>query len=83
MDYMKYIITKKYQAPILFSPVFSHNEIAERHVEILSAGFAQITADNRKVDVCCFGESISLNIKSNPEVDAKLIKKMIDPYNYD
>jgi hypothetical protein len=56
-------------AAIVFSDVISHAEVAcGRHVS--SAGFCYI--DEEK-GAQCFGESISLKIKSNPDRDAERI----------
>lgn len=80
MQEMKYIIPEDYKAPILFHSLYTHADIAQQHGKCISAGFVQITAKDNKVVVSCYGESVSLKLKSNPEVDNKLITKMIDPY---
>lgn len=39
----------------------------------ISAGFATITAD----DCNCYGESVSLRLKSRPEIDTRILKDML------
>jgi hypothetical protein len=60
---MKYIITKGNQI-VIFSSGFSHKEIANKIPDqVVSAGFINIGGN--KIE--CYGESISLGIKSRPE----------------
>lgn len=75
----KYIIfdTGLNYVPIVFPNHVQHGSMAlilgqwkpER------AGFVNITADGT---VAAYGESISLKLKSNPELDSKIIAKMFN-----
>lgn len=70
---MKYIIRAGghgLPCPVMFGDTENHNDIAYRlGGEIISAGFVDL-GDN---GVQCYGESISLNIRSRPEIDSKII----------
>lgn len=60
---------------IVFSEAVGHNEVAPLFIAgtIISAGFFH--ADEEKVHV--YGDSVSLRIKSNPEVDERLVGRAI------
>lgn len=60
---------------IVFSEVVTHSDTARVFVPgtIMSAGFFH--ADQDKVHV--YGDSVSLNVKSNPERDERLIGRAI------
>jgi hypothetical protein len=79
----KYVIHKEY-GPIILSQLAKHSDII-RPEKCASAGFFWIDIDPKYeygMNVVCFGESISLKIKSRPE-DAKQIKALIldvEPY---
>lgn len=72
----KYIITENGSA-ILFSEAQSHCDF--REFKPVSAGFVQIYTPKGldEIVVGCYGRSLSLDLPSNPEVDAKLIKRQI------
>ncbi len=54
---------------IIFPASINHSTIARKiGYKPISAGFLNMKKEK------CFGESISLNIKSNPEIDTKLFK---------
>jgi hypothetical protein len=57
---------------ILFSNLMMHSEFKGKFGKIKSAGFCNIS-DNK---IECYGESISLNIKSNKN-DADLINRQL------
>lgn len=59
----KYIRLKRYNEIIIFPEVILHKDFKD--FDIVSAGFCIIDATNRKVE--CFGESISLGLKSKVE----------------
>lgn len=42
--------------------------------DILSAGFIEKSCDG---NLKCFGQSVSLGVKSNPEVDTRLLNKLL------
>ena len=54
----KYVRLKKYNSIIIFPQIIEHSEF--RNLSPISAGFCYIN-DNK---ISCFGESISLNLKS-------------------
>jgi len=63
----KYIITKD-NWPVIFSPCFTHAEMAIGEGEILGAGFVKIAMTPRgEARFKCFGESIFLKIKRAKE----------------
>jgi hypothetical protein len=71
----KYIVTKD-NAIIVFSDLFQHSDF--RSHGPISAGFISIGAtDKHKPTIECYGESISLNLKSREEEDTALARKQI------
>lgn len=62
MTILKYIITDK-EIPVIFSTEIQHNTVLQTGI---SAGFLIIIYDkeNKKFTSRCFGESSSLNLKS-------------------
>ena len=81
-DRAKYVIMDG--LPIIVHPGIYHNSIkvADHMIdnEVTSAGFVEFNKDSGRFE--CFGESVSLGIKSNPERDSHLVNKMLDP-NYE
>jgi len=70
----KYIVTKD-DKMIVFSDLFEHSDF--RSHEPISAGFISIGAsDKYKPTITCYGESVSLNLKSRKE-DTELAKRQI------
>lgn len=75
---MKYIIFDDNTA-IIFANSTSHKDIADKK-SVRSAGFCTIETyrnsfDDIRARVSCYGESISLGVKSN-ESDNKIIERM-------
>jgi hypothetical protein len=72
----KYIINDD-QIPVIFSEVGpSHADVARAlfsRSKIIGAGFCYIQ-DNRYV---CYGESISLRVKSRDEEDSKILNRRL------
>lgn len=83
MNRLKYIIASipsypSLSAPILFNEPHIHSEVGEGF-KVSSAGFVDITVDSNGVaTVVCHGESISLNIKSNPIEDKIKIERLLN-----
>ena len=79
MGKAKYIRTKD-NTIIVFSELQLHSEF--RLFEPISAGFIIFTIDeDRNPDCVCYGESISLGLKSK-EDDTRLAKRQILGYDY-
>jgi len=79
MNKGKYIIFNPYNKPLLFNEFFEHKDFKNQD-EIKSAGFFWVSDDKNEpygIKVTCYGESISLGVKSIPEDDAKDIKAML------
>jgi len=73
---MKYIIVDNgaWIAPVLFSEATQHFEMANNvHGEVISAGYVRFAPRGLE----CYGESISLGLKSAPEIDSNMINKML------
>jgi hypothetical protein len=69
---MKYIISKD-DTPVVFSDIQSHQEVASAlSFLVLGAGFCHI---NNK-EFVCYGDSVSLNVKSRGPVDSLIINKV-------
>ena len=78
---VKYIVTQNKEL-IVFGELMQHKEFA--HFNPISAGFISFGINKDGNPSCsCYGESISLGIKSNPEYDTILAKRqlnMLDNY---
>jgi hypothetical protein len=74
----KYIIVDNKDGiiPVVFTELAVHKEVARGFMpgKILGAGFCWINGDGRYE---CYGESTSLNVKSNDEDDAKILNKFL------
>ena len=68
----KYVIVKN--CPILFPVQLTHSDVA---TGAQSAGFFILRISGHAVDVYCWGESASLDLKSNEAADARLIKEFV------
>ena len=77
----KYIITKDKKI-IVFSELLQHSEF--KHFQPISAGFISFGVNKQGNPSCsCYGESISLGLKSNPDEDTEIAKRqlnMLDDY---
>lgn len=72
----KYVITKNKEI-IVFSELLLHS--AFKHFNPISAGFIAIGVNKDNNPTCsCYGESISLGLKSNPKEDTELAKIQLD-----
>jgi len=79
MTKVKYIRTKNNQI-IVFPEYHQHSDF--KSFEPISAGFISIGFDDdRQLDCKCYGESISLKLKSM-EDDSVLAKRQILGYSY-
>lgn len=66
--------------PVLFTEADQHKDRAGFN-KVTSAGFARLfISDDKetKIGVQCWGESVSLGIKSNPQLDSALIERMFN-----
>jgi hypothetical protein len=77
----KYIITKDKEI-IVFPELLQHSEF--KHFQPISAGFISFGVNKQGNPSCsCYGESISLGLKSNLEEDTVIAKRqlnMLDDY---
>ena len=72
----KYIILENF-GPVVFTELMQHSEVARAlgaNQPITGAGFVYVNADG---GYTCYGESISLRVKSNGEDDAKILNKYL------
>lgn len=77
----KYIIvdTGMFVAPIVFTDMLTHADVAMaiapkgQDALVLGAGFCHI--ENNKY--VCYGESVSLDVKSRGEVDSKILNRYL------
>ena len=73
---VKYIITE-HKEIIVFSELQQHSEF--KHFAPISAGFISFGVNKQGNPTCsCYGESISLGLKSNPEEDTIIAKRQLD-----
>ena len=76
----KYIRTMNDEI-IVFSAMQAHSDF--KRWEPKSAGFIKFFADDHGRPKChCYGESTSLGIKSNPEVDTEYARRQIIGEDY-
>ena len=76
MSKQKYVRLKDYKEIIVFPDTIQHNEF--KNWNPISAGFCYIE-DNGTVK--CFGESVSLDLKSLPE-DSEILRKQLFDEKY-
>lgn len=77
---VKYVITKDKEI-IVFSELFNHSDFRSNNP--ISAGFISFGVKDGNPTCSCYGESISLGLKSNPEEDTMIAKRqlnMMDEY---
>lgn len=83
MREMKYIIydNSLFDTPVIFDNARDHSDMAAtlnlRQGAILSAGMIRLYNG----EVQCYGHSHSLQVKSRPEIDSKLISRMLGVTN--
>jgi len=77
----KYIITLDNNI-VVFSELLQHSEF--KYFSPIRAGFITFGVNKHGNPTCsCYGESISLRLKSNPEADTEIAKRqlnMLDDY---
>ena len=64
---LKYVKVGRFGEVIIFPSTIEHSEF--RNMDVLTAGFCHIDANNEVVK--CYGDSHSLNKKSDPMQDTK------------
>ena len=75
MNRVKYIRTKDNEI-IIFGEIMQHSDF--RNFNPVSAGFISFGINKEGNPTCsCYGESISLNMKSNPEDDTMYAKRQL------
>ena len=78
-DHPKYVVTKDGEM-IIFSPLLNHSQF--KGLEPVSAGFISFGTDwhsNRHgITVQCYGESVTLDIKSRMEKDELIAMKQLN-----
>ena len=72
MRKIKYIVTKD-EKIIIFSDLQQHNEF--EMFNPIAAGFIQVGISNGEQFANCYGESISLRLKSRGDKDTKLAQR--------
>jgi hypothetical protein len=79
----KYVIidTDLFAAPVVFSDLLQHADVvrslAGKTSSAISAGFCYIKVVDGEPRYVCYGESISLGLKSRPEEDARILNKYL------
>jgi hypothetical protein len=75
MNKVKYIRTKDDEI-IIFGEIMQHKDF--RNFSPVSAGFISFGINKEGNPTCsCYGESISLNMESNPEDDTMYAKRQL------
>jgi hypothetical protein len=78
MKYIVFAAPDGYEYPIIFPPLWGHDDMARKigmpHLKVVAAGFIRTDA-NGKLE--CTGRSSSLNIPSRPDRDAAVISKWL------
>lgn len=72
----KYVIVKRGNLlyPIIFTDLMGHNEVVSSHDEVVGAGFCYI---NDSATYTCYGESVSLKVKSRGDEDSAILNKFL------
>jgi hypothetical protein len=71
----KYVITNDLVI-IVFPELLQHSEF--KKFEPVSAGFISFGVKEGNPTCSCYGESISLGLKSDPEEDTKIAKRQLN-----
>ena len=75
MNKVKYIRTKDNEI-IIFGEIMQHSD--SRNFHPVSAGFISFGINKEGNTTCsCYGESVSLNMKRNPEDDTMYAKRQL------
>jgi hypothetical protein len=75
MNRVKYIRTKDNEI-IIFGEIMNHSDF--RNFNPVSAGFISFGINKEGNPTCsCYGESFTLNMKSNPEEDTIIAKRQL------
>lgn len=72
----KYIVVKQggFTLPFVFSELSTHSDIAHAvGGDVVGAGFCFIDEDRYH----CYGQSVSCNVKSNGEMDANILNRLL------
>jgi len=80
MSRLKYIILDdQTESPIIFPNWINHSDMVQGYQKVLSAGFLDVVAGAAgHLRIACYGESVSLKIKSRPETDSKIIGRLFN-----
>lgn len=75
---LKYIVIRDGSCDkmIIFGATMKHSEVWPHKEDIISAGF--ISNPDNQEDWCCYGNSVSLKIKSRPSEDNWLLQYMLN-----
>jgi hypothetical protein len=73
---MKFVRLKEFNSIIMFPSHIKHSNF--KHMNPVSAGFCYV--DRLKIRVTCFGDSVSLDLKSS-EVDSMYATKQVFGYD--
>lgn len=76
MKQHKYV--RKEYGFIVFPETMQHSDFKKHNEDVLSAGFCYI--DTEKQECKCFGESISLKLKSLPEDSERMTRQFFSYY---
>lgn len=71
----KYIIDRK-STPVIFPETLNHAEVAHalNFSQVTGAGFVSVSHDGAYQ---CYGESVSLKVKSNGEADSEILNRYL------
>ena len=81
VDHVKYIIVEDggTELPIMFNPILSHKQVAGG-AKVVGAGEVGLYPTAERINVSCWGKSVTLGVESRGEDDAKLIDRTINDY---
>lgn len=77
MATFKYIIVD--EGAILFNENTTHSQVAKGFSKVYSAGFVHVKIKHRDVELEVYGESSSIEIKSQPLIDKIFIEDLFAP----
>lgn len=87
MNDLKYVIVvmnnssmmsqRRHARAIIFNGHISHSSVVPKGFKVLSAGFCSVKNGVLKPEIKCWGQATSLELKSNPEFDAEIIRQTL------
>jgi len=79
---MKYVILKSRNF-LVFPPTMEHASVTTCPRDVVSAGFVNVAPhaqEDGRVEAHCFGESVSLGVRADPEGDSAILTRAFNTH---